>query len=312
MSNIQLFRKLTPGLLKLSNASIDNFSLQYLDDDEMKIVELQDWNGQLTFGSIFEVRVHEKSEDWTPEEHNLEIRCTLNINDSSTFFGVERLTHFNNKLSLVCQIQSPSSSFQYSQIIGDINYPSTSLPINIGFPANTLRGMVMMNFFVYLKENNEEGNFQASKVGLYLHDTPLFSIRAYVDGDGSMFPMSEFEDPNGPLWKLTLNWIDASTEMFDISTVNLSLNTKHDLFKEIKKTTSRYAKRLLIDMMIHTLSMVIQQAVIVEENAIDSKDFIPGSILEVVDYWISTYEVDTTNIASVHNSIRQYFEREKL
>ena len=67
------------------------------------------------------------------------------------------------------------------------------------------------------------------------------------------------------------------------------------------------------DIMVQAMSMLIQQVLIIEENTLDIVDeFTSNSILAVVKYWVTTFEVDTTSLFTIMNSLRTKLDQEML
>lgn len=109
------------------------------------------------------------------------------------------------------------------------------------------------------------------------------------------------------------NWIEPNIDMFDISNVNLSLNTSHKLFEQVKAGKTRVARAIMGDIMINAISMIIQEVILIEKYTIDDKDdVLPGSILQAVQYWVNTFEVETKSLFTISNSLRRYWDKQML
>lgn len=148
---------------------------------------------------------------------------------------------------------------------------------------------------------------------MILTEEDIYNLTIIVDGEGSAFPISEFNEKNGPLWKLDKNWTDALEDTFDSSNVNLSLNIGHPLFAQIKDGKTRGNRILMGDIMIQSMAMIIQQVLLIEERNIDELDEASTtSILAVVKYWTQTFELDTSSLFSIMNSLRGKLERDMM
>lgn len=67
------------------------------------------------------------------------------------------------------------------------------------------------------------------------------------------------------------------------------------------------------DIMIQAMAMIIQQVILVEEKSLTEVDeSSTSSILAVVNYWVTTFEVDTTSLFSIMNSLRTNLEKDML
>ena len=145
----------------------------------------------------------------------------------------------------------------------------------------------------------------ANVEGMLLSNENINSIELVIDGEGSSFPITEFDDRKGPLWKLEKNWYSAEEDTFDASNVSLSLNISHPLFKEIRKETRRINQSYMNNIMTQAIAIIIQQVVIVEDYDLDDveESLIPGTILSAVSYWVKTFDVDTSDLFTIQNSL---------
>ncbi|MDK2845114.1 MAG: hypothetical protein PWP69_1906 [Enterococcus sp.] len=307
-NQISLYKKIDDQLIDSAQFSIGQPRLSYKMGNEIKDIELSDEIQEI-------IQINEYDSMWSPNENNLIIMQELSVITPSVFFGDEGVTGDNNKIGVAVHIHSKSSGFQKTIDIGIISNQNNPVRLNLHeeFPVATLRGILNLDFFFYLKEVNEVNIFQAKHEGMILSEGNIHSLIIIIDGEGSSFPMSEFEDKQGPLWRLEKNWVEANLDTFDSSNVNLSLNTAHPLFEELKKDFRKVNRALMGDIMIQAMSMIIQQTVIIEGNSLDNEDdVLTGSILAAVKYWVSAYEVDISDMFSIQNSLRGKLDRQFL
>lgn len=253
-----------------------------------------------------EILVNKYDTNWTPEEHNLRLKQIFYFKDTSHLFGSDGIVARDNSIGIGVHIYSPKSFFQMTQDFGTINYSdvSTELVFDIDFPAKSLRGVINFSFFIYLKSANDFIRGQAKTIGLRLCEEELHSFSLIVDGDGSDFPILDFTEKDGPLWKIEKNWVDAADDTFDSSNVYIALNTKHYLFDRVKAATTWGSKALMGEIMLQSISMIVNEVINVEGYDPSSEDADPGTILMAVKYWIETFEIQTETIYSITNSLR--------
>lgn len=301
-NQISLYNKLTEQLAEEVGIHFATPIFSYFNQGETTYIEVTE-----KFDSI--LTINEYDSEWSPVEDNLEINQKCVFDDPSKLYGVKGLTLEENLIGLAVHIHSKKSNFQKTVPISSI--PNTSVPFTIDFSENftpgSLRGDVNLDFFIYLAEISETSPTHATTVGTVLNNELLNSITIVTDGDGSIFPMSEFEDSNGPLWKIEKYWIEPNIDPFDISNVNLMLNVSHPLFENIKNGKQRVSSLMMTDIMVQAMTSIIQEVVIVQNYSIESEDVLPDSILAVVQYWVSTYEIDVTSLFSIANSMREYW-----
>lgn len=307
-NQISLYRKMSEKMSKEVDISISLPELTYTENDETRIVSIEE-----NFEGIIKINEHDAM--WSPDQHELNITQNFEFKNPAILFGKQGVTMPKNKIGLGVHMHSRTSNFQKTISVGSISNSST--PINIKFnyfvPISKLRGNLVLDFFLYLKENIDHCLQHASTVGMILSEGDISNLEIIIDGEGSIFPMSEFSDKNGPLWKIEKNWIEANLDTFDSSNVNLSLNVSHPLFKTIKTGKQTASRAMMGDIMVQAMALIIQQVIIIEKNEPeDFSDALPNSILSAVDYWISTFELDTSSLFAIINTLKEYWDRKML
>ncbi|AMB97392.1 hypothetical protein [Aerococcus urinaeequi] len=304
-NQIALYSKLTERLAEEVGIHFATPVFSYSNQGETIYIEVEE-----NFDNI--LTINEFDSEWSPIEDNLEIQQKCVFNNPSKLYGIHGLTLEENLIGLAVHIHSKKSNFQKTIPISAI--PNTSVPFTIDFSENfmpsSLRGDVNLDFFIYLAELSEINPSQASTVGTVLNNEFLNAITIVTDGDGSVFPMSEFEDKKGPLWKIEKYWIEPNIDTFDISNVNLMLNISHPLFDTIKNGKQRVSSLMMTDIMVQAMTAIIQEVIIGQGYSVESDDVLPNSILAVVQYWVSTYEIDVTSLLSIANTMREYWHVE--
>ena len=307
-NQISLYQKMDETMEKKTEMHISIPILSYYDKNEKKeILPNEEFEGI--------VLINEYDSMWSPNEHDLEVSQIFLFEKPSILFGDTGITMPNNKIGLAVHMHSKASNFQKTVSIGTISNSENPVQLEFyyHFPIAELRGNLELDFFLYLKENKEYNPKHASKVGMILSEGDISNLIIVIDGEGSVFPMSEFEDKTGPLWRLEKNWVEANIDTFDSSNVNLSLNVAHPLFEQVKAGKQATSRALMGDIMIQAMSMIIQQVIIIEGNSLDDlTDTLSNSILMAVDYWVSTFEVDISSMFSITNSVRAYWDRQMI
>lgn len=303
-SQISLYRKIDHKTVESMGINIKPV-LKYRDDAEDKIIYIKE--------DI--IALNEHDENWSPNNHELSLGVTLSVEKPYLLFGKNSITAASNKIGLACHMYSKESHFQKTVPIDYIRNVRNKIEIDFKyeFPPSSLRGHIYFEFFIYLAEKNEVAKYQADRVGMILNEENVYELELIVDGDASVFPMTEFEEKDGPLWKLEKYWVDANDAIFDSSNVNLSLNTQHPLFDQVQKGKTRVSRAMMGDIMIQAMTQIIQQVILIENNSLDENDIYPNSIMAAVKYWIDTFDIkDVSSIFSISNSLRTHWERKLM
>ncbi|MFL0504200.1 hypothetical protein ACH0B5_00505 [Ureibacillus sp. 179-F W5.1 NHS] len=307
-NQVSLYRKMDKDMADKAGLKVEIPQFSYRSSEGITEIEV----GKLFDGVL---KVNEFDTEWAPSENDLSIKQKFIFNNPSALFGEDGVTMNKNKIGLAVHLHSKTSGFQQKLNFGSIVDSTEKIEIDFeyNFPKNSLRGNLEIDFFLFLQESNETKPYHAKKVGMTLSEEDLYNLFIVIDGNGSAFPITEFSDKDGPLWILEKNWIDASEDTFDSSNVNLSLNIVHPLFEQVKNGKLKVSKALMGDIMVQAMSMIIQQVVIIEGNSLeDLEDTSSNSILAVVKYWVSTFEVDTTSIFTIMNSLRRTLEKDMI
>ena len=301
-NQISLYKKIDDKLIKDSNIRFSALSLSYYSTDTLNEENINIESNELNY-----IQINEYDSMWSPNENNLILKQSLLIEKPYLLFGDGGVTCKNNLIGLAVHIHSKSSSFQKTVSVGTIKNQRDKLELEFEyeFEPSSIRGIVYLDFFLYLNQLNESQTYMANVEGMLLSNENINSIELVIDGEGSSFPITEFDDRKGPLWKLEKNWYSAEEDTFDASNVSLSLNISHPIFKEIRKETRRINQSYMNNIMTQAIAIIIQQVVIVEDYDLDDveESLIPGTILSAVSYWVKTFDVDTSDLFTIQNSL---------
>ncbi|WP_323707116.1 hypothetical protein P3U62_00635 [Mammaliicoccus vitulinus] len=311
INQVELYRKIDGN--KVEEAKIHfsplNLSYEEITNDNFQYIDLSSLENQE------EIQINEFDAMWSPNDNNLIINQTLYIENHKSLFGDSGVTCIENTIGFAVHIHSKNSNFQKICRIGSFTYSDERVEIDFEYIFNpkTLRGIVNLDFFLYVKNVKNTDPVFANKTGMRLTKEDLNSLSIIVDGVGSTFPITEFSDKNGPLWKVNKNWIDASEDNFDSSQVNIALNTKHKMFRNINKSQGEANKMLMANITLIATAMIINEVINIEGNSFENEDsLIPGTILAVVSYWIETFNINTTSLFTIQNTLFEAMELETI
>lgn len=310
VNQIALYKKIDEELLDVSGINFSPVELSYENITNNEEISIDVKNSE-----TMEFHINEFDSMWSPKENNLRIEQVVTIDSPYKLFGEEGVTCNDNVIGFAAHIHSKESGFQKTVNFDSIRNQEGKKEIRIDyqFLSSTIRGIVHLDFFFYLKEVNDTLPYFANKSGMLLSEENLNSIDLIIDGVGSSFPMTEFEEKDGPLWKIDFNWADPEEDIFEVSNINIALNIKHRLFPELKKETRIINQAMMMSIMIQAMSLITQQVVIMEKYNVDDEDnLIPGTILSAVSYWVKTFEIDTTNIFTIQNSFIRKLDSQNL
>lgn len=313
MPQINLYRKIDSEYMDRRHAAVrvDAPVLGYRDEDGEKVEASVEKDEQKI------IEVNKILPEWFPGGCSLEYAQDFHIGNPSALFGEKAVTDSENEIGIAVHIFSRTAMFQETIPLNGVVVDTPeeiTLSFRKVFGEDELRGSVKMEFFFYLKSVRRKNRFQAGETGMRLSDGSLFATQLLIDGEGSTFPITQSEVPGGPLWQLHIHWDDPCVDPFNASSVEVELNTKHPMFRQVTGSmdkSSGVARELMEGIIRQAMAMIIFQAVSdmneAEGNTWKFENAEDGSVLKVVGYWVDVYEVDidSLSIAGVFNSVQK-------
>ena len=299
-NEISLYRQIGTSLIEEAGIRYELPELFYVST-EGEMVEMNDLQNN---DEVIEVR----DDNWAPQDNNLIYTQKFIINNPSALFGTEKVTDSTNKLGLAAHIYSKTSFFQETLFCdGDIVDSDDEQIISFKhtFDADTLRGQVYLDFFIYLKEVSKKNDFQASLAGTNLCQKDIYKAELLIDGEGSVFPITENEIPGGPLWSVKKLWVDPSVEAFDTSSVQIEVNKANPLLEQAMNGKTHASAELMSQILLESISLIISQTLDdMEKQDLKFEDATEGSVLAIVEEWIRVYNIQTDNMMTIFNSLQ--------
>lgn len=298
MQEINLYQKIDENYMEKAGIEVETPKLSYYDpfDEQEKIIILDD-----EVINFIELNKYEST--WNPSGNNLKYSQNIYLKRPSEFFGKDKITDVENKIGIAVHVYSRTSKFQETIALND-SIASTDGEKEIifekEFDKSQLRGSIDIEFFFYLKKLECENTYQANEVGMKLSQTEIFKTRIVIDGDGSTFPITEVDNPDGPLWVIRKEWSDPATDTFDVTNVQVELNRKHKVFKSLVQAKGPTTQEFMSNIIKQSIAMIIYQAVSdmnAQEETWDFDIAEEGSILSVIKYWTEIFEIDINGSA---------------
>lgn len=248
---------------------------------------------------------------FSPTDNELIFSISFRINKPELLFGENGVTLKNNEIGIAVTLSSNKSSFQRTLRIGTLKSfnSNKSFEFIYHFKESFLRDSIRIDFFFFLASNKKTHKNHSDLIGSRLSDN-FATFTLLVDGDGSIFPITEFSEHGGPLWKFNKFWTDANEDSFDIDNLSLSLNNKHKYFEKLVESNTLESKRVLKEILSSTLELIIYETCL--EIKEDSNEINSNSISSVVDYWTRNYNINTNSLTDIRNSIQVFLEKESI
>ncbi|HFH9921126.1 TPA: hypothetical protein ACGO9B_001492 [Streptococcus suis] len=305
MNTFSLFKQIDRKLYEEIGIEVEDYRISYYSEGE----EIDFDMGVQPFSTVV---MSELSTDWMPENNDLVISQKIKFKNPEILFGVDGVTLEENTLGIGMHIHSRTAMFQQTISKAEIRFDDLKNEYYVShhFDSSVLRGKVNIETFIYTKEINKIYPKHAEIQGMKVSQGNLSELSLVIDGTGSVFPIGEFSEENGPLWKMEFGNFDATVDMMSFDNLRLLLNNKHRLFNQIKDGKTPISRGLMTEIMSQAMTLIISK--VVEENTeelLTNEVLEDGTIISAVKYWITTFEIKTDSLIDISNSIRVKLEQ---
>lgn len=296
MSNFTFFPKLNENIIKtIGYNENEKFNFSFIENDILKTISIKDYNN-VTLNFIDE---HNR---WFFNQNNLIVNKKISFN-SDYLFGTEGIAPINSTIGVAVAWESPKSLSRGVEHQFDLKYGNEIINknIEIRFEPKQLRESVKIKIILYLKE---KASLQFP-YEFYLCNTEgtilgvLDEITLNFVGDGSTFPTEIINDPNKPLWEIKIN-LEYYKEVSE--TLLLFINEAHKDFPLFNYKDERFNEDFLTEVMISIVSIILIKS-IDEIDEIRETTYIDGTLGSLINYYLNSFEIDTTSIESIFASV---------
>lgn len=262
-----------------------------------------------------QVQLIDDEAEWNNKMQSLFLNCTLTIEHANRLFG--EVCCLDAKLGIGLEWKPENSKIKHCVKFGefsknDENYQFTKQNIEI----NNVNSNINFKWIIYIID---PGNINIKKCfgnqeGLILGNGLLWSI--IINGNGSIFPIFEETNPNGPLWSFNCDFDDIAEDEFKEENIKIILNKSHKGYQYIQPKSSNYNEQMFLELISNAITiLIITIKNKNEENGNgDSIDFkkngSKGSILNVLKYFNDTLKFKINgSINELQESIKLYFDK---
>lgn len=304
--SLSLFPILDENIYMKIGFEASPFEFYYYYHGEKRPLEVKGLGDGTSFGLV------DPKGDWNPDEFGFTLRRECVIRHPDTLFGSGGVAPSSATIGLAAMWLSRSSKtrgcVRFNESIRRSQTPAVRT-FEHTFAPGTFRGQITLNTVIFLDECSYYGkeNQFAKHPGTLLGE--LDSCKVIIDGQGSVFPIVEVDEPSQPLWRVECNWNDPLVESFDAESVVVCLNRAHPAYKELMRENMKQSY-LLKEVVAGALHIIVQNAQTSEfwADILDGKSD-EGSIGEALHYFVKTLEWNTSTPERLAWSIRDYLDR---
>lgn len=252
---------------------------------------------------------------WSPDTCDLSIKNYFHIRNCHHLFGSNGIASKDSTIGFALMWKSSDSRQRGVIPVADFKYEKKEVYIELdhSFMIGKFRGVVTFIPVLYLKNGGRifpEEQHLANETGTIIGYFDEYSI--CLDGNGSVFPIYGYSDPNGPLWELKCDWENPSQDSFN-EYVQILLNTAHVNYKFIDRKNKSFNMALLKEIISSALTILILKLKMEDFSYWSDielgNDLKHGSVSEAVNYFITALEWDASTPENLSMSIRNYLDQ---
>lgn len=300
---LSFYRKLDEELYQKIGYTEQPLKASYVNE----IGKLIDLEVRLEKGQENTYLLDDPTVHWDAKIHDINFQYEIEINNPKFLFGDNGLTDSDGLLGVAIRWYSRDSSILRIHPVGvikstDLDFYQTA---NFEIEKGILRGKITLETIIYMYRPSAN---QSVVAGTILGT--LGAMNILIDGNSSMFPILEINDPSKPLWWVECYFDDPLYDSFTDDNVAIILNNGHRHSKHLKFNKGISSSPLLLEILASGIQIIIEEV----KNLGDWEDILnghsePGSIGELIYYFVNTYSWDTSSPKTLLKSIREDFDK---
>lgn len=253
--------------------------------------------------------------EWETGHFSTNIVRNMSIKTPQILFGPEGIAAHDATLGIAVSVISLTSNHRFAIPVQTFSKGDESVSgcFKFELPKSFYRDKIIFRSLLYLFDKGNPTEEEAN-----LADLPgtvlgtLDEIIVFVDGTGSLFPVKKESDCAKPLWRVECDWTDPFYDLFSDENVCVIFNQAHPNYSLLKIEDGMNGSPFLADVIASALQIIITKTVEAVGGADElfaSTDAVPGSILDAVRYFVSTFGWDPTAPERLAETIRMDFDR---
>ena len=323
--NITTYPSLNDRIMQQNKVSIDEdsyelaFSYDVIEDGEMKNYPLE----KDSKNSLF-YQLCDSQGVWTPNTHNLKVSGKFIITNPMGLYGENGIAPQKSSIGLAIRWCSGTSKKRGVKFIGDINKSKDREEIKfcVVFDKAELRGSVTFYFELFINSNelgSQNEQHLANTKGTIIGEDQICILD--IDAKEQNFPIELFDDPDAPLWKLSVSENDPRFTPWGSDAVKIQLNKAHKDYKYINQDVkTKFSPVLLREILASAVSLYINKLQEIakkwdpgcqglQDFLNDDTDWESGSVAGVVKGFQSEpMNLDFTSPIETSISVHKYFD----
>lgn len=260
------------------------------------------------------VQLADSQQNWHPDTDGLDIQLSAEIANPLFLFGKNGLLFApDSQLGIGLIWKDREARIRGSQKIALLKPGKTDEAefwTELHFEPGMLRGRLSLQIVLYA-EKPGTGSLTPSGAVLGVLD----DMQIVIEGSGSVFPITEVEEPGEPLWWVETSIEDPGTDRFDASYLALNLNRAHPKYEDLHLSDDEESF-LFKEILASAIFTLVMQVLGHEDGkeAIRNRDEAEsGSVASILNYmgvtgkWIGLLDQPDKLSGAIHKWIDREF-----
>ena len=242
------------------------------------------------------------------------LNISVQLINAKYLFGKTGLVYSDTVLGIGLEWKSKKSKIRHCRVLGSFSLRDVQTQITFERKNIELSELFSDTAFEWVIFIQKEGtsdscNFFANKEGLIIGKESLWTIRS--DGNASLFPIKEINDPSQPLWKIEYSSTSPFEDPFNEDYLALVLNCGHEDYKYLQSKNIEFKSWFLKEVLANALFMLINETFLCIDKRTMKDEFSEnGSVVKALLYFESQYNFNYYGSSvDLMNSIKTYLDK---
>lgn len=255
------------------------------------------------------IKLFDSNYEWS--EDNIYLEYSLEFKNIKYLFGKTGIVYQDAKIGVGLEWKCQKSRIKKCCKLGSISFDDENKILSQDILVSDLSSDVKFILKFYIdKEGEKNGDISfANQKGLILGNFNVLNI--VTKGNASIFPIVEFFDKEGPLWKCELSYTDIYEDSFDDENVKVLINKGHKSYQFLQENHRNFNPYFQSETLSSALSVMLLMIIEKEEKIDFSKSYEEGSIAQALKYFHEALDVKINDgYNQLTRSVKCLFDKE--
>lgn len=252
--------------------------------------------------------------EWDPKTQPIHMNILLTLDNASSLFGPNGICCDDAVIGVGLTWKPNKSKIKHCVKIGDFKKGNTDVSLEAkNILIENAGSNISFTLVFYISKPGSSGTFPsiANEQGLIVFERKEWTL--VVEGEGSLFPVHDYCDPDGPLWTYKCEVTDLKEDEFDEQHIEIRLNKAHKNYCFIDHKSQLFSSVFLNEIFSSALAAIIID--IHKQTNNDQIEFDEENhgncIFSVLRYFAKNLKIQINgDYTEIYKSVKMYFDKE--